>query len=327
MAVIYDRAAERHASRVVGSLASRGVRVEALGVEGGEQVKTVESVVSLWRWMLERGLTRSSAVVAVGGGSVLDAAGFAASTYMRGVEWAAVPTTTLAALDAAVGGKTAVNLGAKNVIGSFHHPSLVAVDVEPLLELPDGVYAEGFSELVKHALLSGGDDYAWVAASAPRLRARDAGALEEAVYRSLAFKLSVVAADYREARGPRLLLNLGHTVAHALEAAEGYSVSHGRAVAVGLVVELEASTEVAGLSPSVVDEVRSVLRCLGLPTAPPRHVRFNDLARFVAADKKRSGGSIRMPLLEAPGRPRVVELGLGEALAVLARAWRRCGGR
>jgi 3-dehydroquinate synthase len=316
--IVADKVIASEAAAIAGKLEGR---VQLKLVEGGESFKSVESVLSLWSWMVEAEATRRSLVVALGGGSVLDTAGFAAATYMRGIDWAAVPTTALSMLDAAVGGKTGVNYMAKNIVGAFHHPRYVIVDVEFALGLPISEYRQGLSELVKHALLAGGEMYQWLKANVGRLAARNLDAIEEAVYRSLTFKLSIVARDYRDRAGTRILLNLGHTVAHALEAASGYSVGHGAAVAAGLLAELIISSRLLGMPEERVDEVRLLLQRLGALANPPQ-VAPEEMARFIAMDKKRKGGTVLMVLLEDVGKPRVVDLPLREAENLVEQVWR-----
>ncbi len=277
----------------------------------GESVKSIEWVSGLWSMLSESGATRSSALVAVGGGALLDAAGFAASTYMRGIDTVYLPTTSLAMLDAAVGGKTAVNVGGvKNVVGTFHHPRIVAVEVSLLASMPGEVFRQGMAEAVKHAALDSRSRLEWLAASSNAIASRDLDALSALVEWSLSFKMGVVAADYRERRGLRSILNLGHTVAHAIEAASSFKVPHGDAVAMGLVIESLLSVELAGMDPGDARFIEDVLALFGLPTRPDKGL-LRKAAGLVSRDKKRVGSTIKMPLLEAIGRPRLLEVEVG----------------
>jgi 3-dehydroquinate synthetase len=239
----------------------------------GEQAKSVESLEALWHALrLERGGT----LVALGGGCTTDAAGFAAATYLRGVDWAAVPTTLVGQVDAAIGGKTAIDLpDGKNLIGAFHWPVRTVIDPATLETLPQGELENGRAEVVKTGLLAG--EPLWELA------------LPEQVQRCAAFKTAVCLRDPHD-RGERAQLNLGHTFAHALEAAAGFELPHGRAVALGLLAALRLS----GLDTSAVEE-----------TLRPEPVRVDrDLAwAAIARDKKVVGGVPRLVLLEAPGRP------------------------
>jgi shikimate kinase/3-dehydroquinate synthase len=254
----------------------------------GEQAKTVESLEELWQALrLERGGT----LVALGGGCTTDVAGFAAATYKRGVDWVAVPTTLVGQVDAAIGGKTAIDLpGGKNLVGAFHWPVRTVVDPATLETLPAAELANGRAEVVKTGLLAG--ETIW---ELP---------LVEQVRTAAAFKTAVCLRDPDD-RGERAQLNLGHTFAHALEAAADFALPHGRAVALGLLAALRLS----GLETSVVEE-----------TLRPEPVRVDrDAAwRALARDKKVVGGVPRLVLLEAPGRPRLdVELPATEVRAAL----------
>jgi 3-dehydroquinate synthetase len=241
----------------------------------GEAAKSVESLEALWHALrLERGGT----LVALGGGCTTDAAGFAAATYVRGVAWVAVPTTLVGQVDAAIGGKTAIDLaGGKNLVGAFHWPVRTVVDPATLETLPEQEHANGLAEVVKTGLLAG--NALW---QLP---------VEEQVRRCAAFKTAVCLRDPHD-RGERAQLNLGHTFAHALEAAAGFDLPHGRAVALGLLAALRLS----GLETTVVDEV---LRPEPVPV--DRERAWAALAR----DKKVVGGVPRLTLLDAPGRPRL----------------------
>jgi shikimate kinase/3-dehydroquinate synthase len=243
-------------------------------VPRGEEAKTVDVCERLWQ---ELRLDRTGTLVALGGGTTSDVAGFVAATYLRGIAWAAVPTTLVAQVDAAIGGKTAIDLPqGKNLVGAFHWPVRTVVDPALLETLPDSERAAGMAEVVKTGLLAG--EEVW--------KLDDA----ELVRRCVLFKTEVCLRDPAD-RGERAILNLGHTFAHALEAAAGYEgISHGHAVALGLLAALRLS----GLDTGVVDEV--------LRPKPVRVDRERAWAAL-ARDKKSVGGSPRLVLLEAPGRP------------------------
>jgi shikimate kinase/3-dehydroquinate synthase len=254
----------------------------------GEQAKSVESLEALWHSLrLERGGT----LVALGGGCTTDAAGFAAATYLRGIDWVAVPTTLVGQVDAAIGGKTAIDLpDGKNLIGAFHWPVRTVIDPATLETLPQAELENGRAEVVKTGLLAG--EPLW---ELP---------LAEQVRRCASFKTAVCLRDPYD-RAERAQLNLGHTFAHALEAAAGFELPHGRAVALGLLAALRLS----GLDTAAVEE-----------TLRPEPVRVDrELAwAALARDKKVVGGVPRLVLLEAPGRPRLgVELPAAEVRAAL----------
>ncbi len=248
-----------------------GVAVHTL--PSGEPAKSLEAVAHLWD---ELELGREGRIVAVGGGTTLDAAGFAAATYLRGVDWVAVPTTLVAQVDAAVGGKTGIDLAkGKNLVGAFHLPARVVVDPGVLATLPEAERRQGLAEVVKTGLLAG----------RPLWELPE----EEMVRSCAAFKCAIVLSDPLE-QGRRAILNLGHTFAHALEAASGYSVPHGDAVALGLLAALRLS----GQSTDVVEE--------GLA---PRPVRVDRDVAWAALgrDKKGRAGRPRLVLLRSPGDP------------------------
>ena len=247
----------------------------------GESAKTLAEAERLWRSLR---IDRGSTLVAVGGGSTTDLAGFVAATYLRGVAWHAVPSTLVGQVDAAIGGKTAVDVPeGKNLVGAFHWPIETTIDTALLETLPEEELANGLAEVVKTGLLAG--EPLW---ELPR---------EEQVRRCAAFKAAVCLRDPRD-RAERAQLNLGHTFAHALEAASGYRLAHGSAVALGLLAALRLS----GLE----DEAGSVQDLLGArPVRVDREAAWTALQR----DKKVVDGRARIVLLDAPGKPRIaVEL-------------------
>jgi shikimate kinase/3-dehydroquinate synthase len=271
-----------------------------LVLEGGEAVKSPASLERLWRALAAAELERGDRVLAVGGGAVTDVAGFAAATFRRGIGWIAAPTTLVGQVDAAIGGKTAIDVAAKNDVGAFWSPQAVLSDPELLSSLPAAEWSAGFAECVKTALLAGGPLWQLVRG----MRAGAPGPQEQAelVRRCAGFKSVVVAEDPREL-GVRAVLNLGHTIGHGVERAAGdAALRHGEAVAIGLVAALRLSTTIAGLDVAVADEVEALLVANGLPTRAPGL----DPAAVLAAmrhDKKRAEGTHRFVLLERIGSP------------------------
>lgn len=294
-----------YASRLEAALAARGFRTGWHWMENGEEAKTPEAARAIWAAALEAGLDRRGTVIAFGGGVVGDTAGFAAATFLRGVRWAAIPSTLLGQVDAAVGGKVGVNLPqGKNLVGAFHHPRVVLADPELLATLPRRELAAGMAEVVKALLLAGPDP---VLELEPRLHGGLA-AWEPFIAAAIRLKAATVSRDPQE-EGLRAILNLGHTVGHALEVITGYRrYLHGEAVAVGLVTALILSERVAGLDPEWTRRVVRLLQGLGLPAdAPELHdpALLPKLAQALRRDKKARQGRARFVLLEAPGRPRV----------------------
>jgi shikimate kinase/3-dehydroquinate synthase len=247
----------------------------------GEQAKTHETCATLWQNLR---LEREGTLVAIGGGSTTDVGGFVASAYLRGIPWVAVPTTLVGQVDAAVGGKTGIDLpDGKNLVGAFHWPHRTVVDHELLATLPEAERRNGMAEVVKTGLLAG--EEVWELSE------------PDVVRRCAAFKSAVCLRDPRD-DGERAMLNLGHTFAHALEAASKYKLPHGQAVALGLVAALRLS----GL-PEETARVEELLE------PEPARVDLEEAWAALQRDKKARGGSVRLVLLDAPGKPRTgVEL-------------------
>jgi shikimate kinase/3-dehydroquinate synthase len=275
--------------------------LHVVSIAPGEQSKTLATVSTLWNEMLGRGLDRDAVVLAFGGGVVGDLAGFTASTLLRGVRCVQIPTSLLAMVDSSVGGKTGFDhAGGKNLIGSFFQPSRVLVDLEHLTTLPARERAAGLAEVVKIALVLDAPLLALLEGSAEAVRTGDRAALRPVIRAAIAAKIHVVRDDERES-GARALLNLGHTVGHALEAHAGYArLLHGEAVAIGTVLEL-AAAERLGLSPSGTSaRAKRLFERLALPTDAPA----TDLAAawpFVLSDKKRAATTLKLPVVTAVG--------------------------
>jgi 5-deoxy-5-amino-3-dehydroquinate synthase len=263
----------------------------------GEAAKTLASVERLARDLSAWGLLRDDVVLALGGGVVGDVAGFTAAVYHRGVSVVQVPTTLLAQIDAAVGGKTGVNLPeGKNLIGAFHQPIAVVADVDTLRSLPEREYRAGLGEVAKYALIEqlsrehdGLADL--VEADAEALRGRNPDALTELVYRCVELKADVVARDPEERTGVRAVLNYGHTFAHALEASGEYDdLLHGEAVAVGLVFGGQLAAALGRVDASTAERHRQIVSALGLPVSAPEGLDASKLLELMRRDKKAKGG-------------------------------------
>ena len=312
------RVAALHAGRARAALRRARLAAETLVVPAGERAKRADVLAGVWEALAGAELARADAVVALGGGVVGDLAGFAAATFLRGVPWVGVPTTVLAQVDSAIGGKTAIDLPqGKNLVGAFHQPAGVLVDPELLRTLPARQRRAGLAEVVKTGFAVDAPLFRWLE---PRLAALAAGeprALAGAIARSLRAKARVVRADEREREGGgRTALNFGHTLAHAIEAASGYrGPLHGEAVAVGLRAAARLSVRVAGLAPRDAARLEAALDALGLPRRMPPL----PLAALLAAmrrDKKRARGEVRWVLTPRMGDasvPRAVELPLVRA--------------
>jgi 3-dehydroquinate synthetase len=277
-----------------------GLCVSRLLVTGGERLKDWTMISSIYESALRAGVARDGWLLAVGGGALSDAVGFAAATYLRGIPWAAVPTTLLAQVDAAIGGKTGINLPAgKNLVGAFHLPRIVGLDPRWTQTLPPREWRAGLGELLKTALLMGVAEWNTLEA-APRPWEGSPAPMLAWAEQAARFKCQLVARDPHE-QGDRILLNLGHTVGHAVEQVADYrGPSHGEAVGLGLLAALRLSEELLGLDAVWRMRLRRVLERWGMPVRlPPRSAAA--LVAALARDKKRRGGEVRWVLLRHPG--------------------------
>ncbi|HIY83021.1 MAG TPA: 3-dehydroquinate synthase [Candidatus Rubneribacter avistercoris] len=279
------------------ALAQGGFRVSDIVVPAGEEAKSVEVAGEVWEAMAQLSLGRDCVVAALGGGVVGDLAGFAASTYMRGVQAVQVPTTLLSMVDSSVGGKTGVNLPAgKNLVGTFKQPSYVCADTSTLSTLDAREWACGCAEVAKSAVIDSDDFFFWLTDAADDLAARDSATVEEAIARSVVFKADVVAADKAESRGVRECLNYGHTLGHAVEAESGYGTfSHGAAVAEGMRFAARLAASLLGTSLDFVQTQDELLDRLGLP-ALPWSAKPEAMLAAMKRDKKARRGQVRFVL-------------------------------
>jgi len=293
--------------------------VEVVTIEPGEASKSVAQYGELCEALVARGLDRGSALVALGGGVVGDLTGFVAATLFRGIPVIQLPTTLVAMTDAAIGGKTAVDLAAgKNLVGAFWQPRLVACGLDMLSTLPARERRAGFGELWKYALLDG--EHLWgLVDSCAAWAAGDEGeappaALAEVIERSIAYKAAIVSRDERELTGHRALLNLGHTVGHAIESATG--LLHGEAVALGLVAACRVSANIAGTRPTLEGEVVAALRRTGLAAELDPYLTDDVLDR-IKVDKKRIGDKVRFVAVREVGACDPVEIAVTELRRIL----------
>jgi 3-dehydroquinate synthase len=286
----------------------------------GETHKTRRTKQELEDRLAEIGAGRDAALVAVGGGVTGDLAGFVAATWHRGIPVVQVPTTLLAMADAALGGKTAVNLPqAKNLVGSFHQPWGVYADISVLRTLEDADFTDGFAEIVKTAAIADLDLFRWLESSVGPLVRRRPRALEHAVAECMRIKARIVARDERES-GRRAALNFGHTLGHALETASGYRLRHGPAVAIGLCLEARLAEKETGFPPAHTERLRALLSAFGLPTRPPPRIVLTRIVDAIRRDKKARAGRARYALPLRLGR-----MPAGEALTRRVRASRLRG--
>ena len=291
-----------HGDRAAAALAATGAAVERLAFAPGERSKTRRTWARLSDALLARGVDRSTVLVALGGGVTTDLVGFVAATLLRGLRWVALPTSLLAMVDAALGGKTGVDVPAgKNLVGAFHPPAFVVADLEALDTLPPRHWREGLAETVKHAALADEAFFAWLEAEGPRLIGATGRVRARLVRRSAAIKQAIVRRDPTEA-GVRMQLNFGHTLGHAWEAASGYRMPHGAAVARGLVSEARLGERLGWTAPGTAARLARLLERLGLPTAPPPYPPEAVLP-YLRRDKKAHGATLRFALIAGIGRP------------------------
>jgi 3-dehydroquinate synthase len=287
------------AGAAVETLQQAGVAAEALVVPDGEAAKSAEVAVEAWAEFGRLGLTRSDAVVGLGGGAVTDLAGFLAATWLRGVRVVQVPTSLLGMVDAAVGGKTGINTAAgKNLVGAFHPPAAVLADTDALAALPEAEFRSGLAEVVKCGFIADGRVLELLEGD-PTGR-RDT---TELITRAVQVKAAAVADDLYDT-GRREFLNYGHTLAHAIERVEDFGWRHGEAVAVGLVFAAELAVQAGRLSRADADRHRRLIDALGLPTS--YRGNWARLQSVMRLDKKARGASLRFVVLDGLGAPTIL---------------------
>jgi 3-dehydroquinate synthetase len=289
--VLAQPAVARIAAEIAQQAAALNVEPSVRLLPDGDEAKTLRTVETVFEWLNALGFTRGDMLLAIGGGAATDLVGFAAATYLRGIEVAYLPTTLLGAVDAAVGGKTGVNVGGKNLAGVFRHPARVVVDLDVLERLPEKLLREGAAETVKTGFIA---DEAIV--TEYETRGLDAS-LDVVVPAAIKVKVDTVVADFREG-GLRAILNYGHTIGHAVEVAAG--ISHGEAVAIGMVAAGRVSALATGFEH--VERQREIISRIGLPVVAPQ-VDPAAVMTYMGRDKKRDASGMRMVLLEDFGQP------------------------
>jgi len=267
-------------------------RPHMITIPAGEEHKNLDSIIKFWRRFLEAGIDRKSTILALGGGVIGDMGGFAAATFMRGVNWVNVPTTLLSMVDASIGGKTGFDLPeGKNLIGSFYPPRLVLVNPHTLSTLPDSELRSGLAEVVKHGVISDPTLFDLCSRGYKALKP----ILPDVVRRAMAVKIRVIQEDPFE-RGIRAALNLGHTVGHAVELVSGFSIKHGEAVGIGMVVEARLAERLGVAGKGLSDALAETLSGLGLPVKIPAGMPQTDLIRAMRMDKKKERSIVKFAL-------------------------------
>lgn len=291
--------------RVKASLDDSGFSVVSHVFEAGEERKHLGTISEIYRTLADFGLTRRDIIVALGGGVCGDMAGFAAASYLRGIDFIQVPTSLLAQVDSSVGGKTGVDLPqGKNLVGAFHQPVAVLIDPDTLSTLPQGFITDGMGEVIKYGCIKDAEFFDFLCENnAPEH-------IEQVIETCVSIKRDVVSRDEKEA-GERMLLNFGHTLGHAIEKLGGFTeISHGMAVAIGMVMICRAGEKHQLTSPGTADRVRELCRKYNLPTTTD--YSFGELAKAAAGDKKTAGGAISLVMLEKLGSSFTQKVSLDE---------------
>jgi 3-dehydroquinate synthase len=300
-----ERVGDLYGETVLESLEDAAFEAREHRIRPGEASKSLEVLGDVYQSLVRFELDRDGQILALGGGVVSDLAGFAAATWMRGVGFAVCPTTLEADVDASIGGKTAINVpGAKNLVGAFHQPALVAVDPSCLQTLERRDIRAGMAESVKHALITSEEFLEWHEAGVERLSAVDLPLMRELILRNLRVKAAIVQRDPCEHTGRRIILNFGHTIGHAIEECTGFALRHGECVSLGMLVACRLSQALGLLEDDgVVGRLAKLLTRLGLPTQLAEPIEADRIMATLRRDKKVWGGQERFVLLEDVGRP------------------------
>lgn len=320
-AIVHQPTLVQTAEAVRDYLTERGIEAHRIEIPDAEDGKDLPVVGYLWEVLGRIGLDRKDAVVSLGGGAATDVAGFAAATWLRGIDVVHVPTTLLGMVDAAVGGKTGINTDAgKNLVGAFHQPRAVLVDLATLATLPRNELVAGMAEIVKAGFIADPVILDLIEADPQAALDPHGDVLAELIRRAIVVKAQVVAADEKES-ALREILNYGHTLAHAIERRERYRWRHGAAVSVGLVFAAELGRITGRLDDATADRHRSVLTALGLPTGYDPEA-LTQLVEYMAGDKKTRAGVLRFVVLDGLAKPGRLE---GPDPALLAGAYAALG--
>lgn len=292
-----------HGERVQAALEKMDLRVDRITVPPGEEAKGIGTVLAVTDRLTALGADRQTVLIALGGGVIGDLTGFAASIYLRGIPVIQIPTTLLAQVDSSIGGKTGVDTTAgKNLLGTFNQPRGVFIDIAFLKTLPDEMFKSGLAEVIKYGIIESPgllDDLERAAANGGL---RESAFLERIITTACRIKKSIVELDERD-RGLRRILNFGHTVGHAVEAASGYTLSHGESVAIGMIAAARLSGRLHGLPAEEVARIEAVVRSVGLPAQIPAEMDLEEILSRLSHDKKREGGTIHFVMIRKLGTP------------------------
>jgi 3-dehydroquinate synthase len=300
-----------HGERVQQALEKADLKVERITVPPGEAAKEIATVLAIAGKLTAMGADRSAALIALGGGVIGDMTGFVASIYMRGIPFIQIPTTLLAQVDSGIGGKTGVDTDAgKNLLGTFHQPKGVFIDLSFLRTLPDDQLASGLAEVLKYGMIDSPELLGDLEAAVEKGGLRETPFLEKIVTAACRIKKELVELDERDL-GVRRVLNFGHTVGHAVEAASGYALSHGESVAIGMVAAASLSEQLHHLPADDRRRIAALIRALGLPDRIPANLDLEEIRSRIARDKKKKGETVHFVLLKKLGTP-IVNGGIPE---------------
>jgi len=292
-----------HGERVQAALEKMDLRVDRIAVPPGEEAKGIGTVLAVTERLTALGADRQTVLIALGGGVVGDLTGFAASIYLRGIPVIQIPTTLLAQVDSSIGGKTGVDTAAgKNLLGTFKQPQGVFIDIAFLKTLPDAIFRSGLAEVIKYGIIESPEMLDDLESAVANGNLRDTAFLERIIATACRIKKDIVELDERD-RGLRRILNFGHTVGHAVEAASGYALSHGESVAIGMVAAARLSERLHGLPADDAARIAALIRSVGLPDRIPTEMDPEDILARLSLDKKKEGGMIHFVMIRKLGTP------------------------
>ncbi|MFQ3548907.1 MAG: 3-dehydroquinate synthase [Armatimonadota bacterium] len=300
--------AKHYEAGVVSSLNDVGIKSFTMHIPSGERYKTLNTIKKMYEQMVFAKLDRKSVIIALGGGVVGDMTGFAAATYLRGINYFQIPTSLLAQVDSSIGGKTGVDLPqGKNLVGAFHQPRGVLIDISTLKTLPVRELRSGLAEVIKHGIIYDQQYHNFIKSNSKKLLSKDLKALEEAVVGSVNIKKDVVEKDENES-GLRAILNYGHTIGHALETIGKFSkYKHGEASSIGMVTEAILAENIGVAEKCTAREVYSVLSSVNLPVEMDISFSEEEILRIIELDKKTIGGKLKMAIPESIGKCKIVD--------------------
>lgn len=297
-----------YADIIANRLEASGISTSMITIPAGEKFKTLKTMAQIYEGLLDARIDRSGIVIGLGGGVVGDLAGFAAATFLRGIDFIQIPTSLLAQVDSSVGGKTGANLSrGKNLVGSFYQPKLVIIDLKALDTLPKKEFKAGMAEVIKHGIIRDSKYFDFIDKNIKKIMKLEPAALEHTIQRSCEIKADVVRRDERES-GLRRILNFGHTIGHAVERLTNYrQYKHGEAVSIGMVAAALASQETGAADPSTAQKIIELLKKAGLPYKLPQHLDHKDIIAATGFDKKVSQGKLNAVMVRCIGEAYVTD--------------------